>query len=134
MGNSCLAHVINLAMQMLISTYSKLPHFDPKQLDAHILTSRDEVGLVRAILLMPLTSYQECSSSKRKEMWRTIQIKGNNGPCIDAFVDELRWEEPDSAKRDKIRELKLTSKEWAWVNIFLGLLSVCLLFRVQNNA
>jgi hypothetical protein len=32
---SCLAHVINLATQMLISTYSKSPHFDPNQPDAH---------------------------------------------------------------------------------------------------
>ena len=50
-NNSCLAHVINLAMQMLISTYSKSPHFDPKQPDAHILTSHDEVGLVWAIVV-----------------------------------------------------------------------------------
>jgi hypothetical protein len=28
---------------------------------------------------------------------------------VDTFIDELRWEEQDSAKRDKIRELKLTS-------------------------
>jgi hypothetical protein len=46
---SCLAHVINLATQALISTYSKAPHYDPKNPDAHIPTSRDEVGLVRAI-------------------------------------------------------------------------------------
>src|SRR5712672_1859940 len=50
-SNSCLAHVINLAMQALILTYSKSPHFDPKQPDAHIPTSRDEVGLVWAIVV-----------------------------------------------------------------------------------
>src|SRR5882757_3054623 len=50
-SNSCLAHVINLATQALISTYSKSPHFDPKQPDAHIPTSRDEVGLVWAIVV-----------------------------------------------------------------------------------
>jgi len=48
-NNSCLAHVINLATQMLISTYSKSPHFDPKHPDVHVPTSRDEVGLIRAI-------------------------------------------------------------------------------------
>lgn len=48
---NCLTHVINLAMQMLISTYSKSPHFDPKQPEAHIPTSHDEVGLVRAIVV-----------------------------------------------------------------------------------
>ena len=50
-NNSCLVHVINLATQMLISTYSKSPHFDPKKPEAHIPTSRDEVGLVRAIVV-----------------------------------------------------------------------------------
>ncbi|KAF8470959.1 hypothetical protein DFH94DRAFT_811464 [Russula ochroleuca] len=83
-------------------------------------------------------------------MWKTIQRKSDSGrpvqlildmkvqwsstylmldraerkkACIDAFVDKLRWEEQDSAKHDKIRELKLTSEEWAHVNKFLGLLS-----------
>jgi len=51
--------------------------------------------------------------------------------CVDAFVDELRWEEQDSSKRDKIRELKLTSEEWVRVNTFLGLLSVCLFFHLR---
>ena len=46
---SCLAHVINLATQALISTYSKSLHFDPKNPEAHVPTSRDEVGLIRAI-------------------------------------------------------------------------------------
>jgi hypothetical protein len=44
--------------------------------------------------------------------------------CVDNFVDELRWEEADSEKRDKIRELKLNGEEWGRVNTFLGLLSV----------
>lgn len=52
---SCLAHVINLATQALIATYSKSPHFDPKDPEAHIPvsreSSRDEVGLVRAIVV-----------------------------------------------------------------------------------
>ena len=48
---SCLAHVINLATQMLISTYSKSLHYDPSQPDIHMPTSRDEVGLVRAIVV-----------------------------------------------------------------------------------
>jgi hypothetical protein len=51
MNNSCLAHVINLATQMLISTYSKSPHFDPKEPNAHVPTSCDEVGLVRSIVV-----------------------------------------------------------------------------------
>ena len=49
--DSCLAHVINLATQLLISTYSKSPHFDPKEPNAHVPTSRDEVGLIRSIVV-----------------------------------------------------------------------------------
>ena len=45
---------------------------------------------------------------------------------VDAFVDELRWEETDSVKRDKIRELKLNGEEWKHVDMFLGLLAVCI--------
>jgi hypothetical protein len=48
---SCLAHVINLATQVLISTYSKAPHFDPQNPKGHVPTSHDEVGLVRAIMV-----------------------------------------------------------------------------------
>jgi hypothetical protein len=48
---SCLGHVVNLPTQELISTHSNSPHFDPKNPDAHIPTGRDEVGLVRAIVV-----------------------------------------------------------------------------------
>jgi hypothetical protein len=51
--------------------------------------------------------------------------------CIDSFVDELRWEEHDTAKRDKIRDMKLSGDEWERVNTFLGLLSVRLFFRIH---
>ena len=44
---------------MLISTYSKSPHFDPKQPDAHVPTSRDEVGLIRAIVVKVHTVAQK---------------------------------------------------------------------------
>jgi hypothetical protein len=126
--------------------------------------------------MISLIALQERSSSKRKEMWKTIQMKANDirpvqlildmkvrwsstylmldraerkkdvrskysvmtiiyfSQCVDVFIDELRWEEQDSAKRDKIRELKLTSEEWARVNTFLGLLSVHLLFCLHIKA
>jgi hypothetical protein len=63
MNSSCLAHVINLATQLLISTYSKSPHFDPKMPDAHVPTSRDEVGLVRAIVVKVWIMYHGSESS-----------------------------------------------------------------------
>jgi len=49
----CLAHIINLATQALISTRSKSKYYDPASLDEHPTDidgiNRDEVGLVRAI-------------------------------------------------------------------------------------
>ena len=54
---------------------------------------------------------------------------------IDNFVDELRWEETDSAKCDKICELKLSQDEWERVATFLGLLSVSLSYNyIPNNS
>jgi hypothetical protein len=51
---SCLAHVINLGTQVLISTYSKSPHYGPHDPKAHEpdtskTTDRDEIGLVWTI-------------------------------------------------------------------------------------
>jgi hypothetical protein len=51
MNYSCLAHIVNLAMQCLILSYSKSLHFDPKQPEVHVPTTCDEVGLVRAIVV-----------------------------------------------------------------------------------
>jgi hypothetical protein len=54
---------------------------------------------------------------------------------INNFIDKLCWEETDSAKRAKLRELKLSCEEWEQVNVFLGLLSVSLIsfiFTVLN--
>ena len=45
---------------------------------------------------------------------------------IDTFIGELRWEETDTSKRDKIHALKLDRNEWANVTTFLSLLAVCI--------
>lgn len=141
---NCLADIINLATQALISTYSKTPYFDPKNPESHVPTSRDEVGLVRAIVV------KERSSSKRKEMWKNVQSKAGvarpvqfvldmkvrwsstylmldraerSQTHIDTFIDELLREETDSSTRDKIRALKLDGDEWQNVSTFLSLLA-----------
>ncbi|EKM48857.1 uncharacterized protein PHACADRAFT_202309 [Phanerochaete carnosa HHB-10118-sp] len=49
---NCLAHVINLATQALISTYSPAPHYnlhDPSTVEDSVSSSQDEIGLIRAI-------------------------------------------------------------------------------------
>ncbi|KAJ7673402.1 hypothetical protein B0H17DRAFT_1208481 [Mycena rosella] len=53
---NCLAHVINLAIQKLISSYSQSPHFSPHDPEAHVPNTapgsmRDEIGLLRAITI-----------------------------------------------------------------------------------
>ena len=117
MNYSCLAHVINLVTQSLISTYSKSPHFDPKQPNAHVPTSRDKVGLIRSIVVkvwiiflglkvMLLTAVQERSSLKRKEMWKTIQIKLDSQQVVQLILDMKVWWSStylmlDRAKRKK---------------------------------
>jgi hypothetical protein len=53
-------------------------------------------------------------------------IRYNLIQSVDTFVDELRWEETDAVKRDKIRPLKLDGDEWQCVNMFCGLLAVCI--------
>ena len=44
----CLAHVINLATQAMINSFSSAKYYDPYDPDAHIPKDRDELGLIRA--------------------------------------------------------------------------------------
>lgn len=63
----CLAHIINLATQALISTYSKSKFYNPEEPDQDLISEstamrlRDEVGLIRTIAvkvrLNKLSSY-----------------------------------------------------------------------------
>lgn len=86
----CLAHIINLATQALISTRSKAKYYNPHNVDEHTpdtdVLERDELGLVRAI------SVKERSSSQRKELFRMLQTrKGVNRP-VQLLIDmKVRW-------------------------------------------
>ena len=86
--NRCLAHVINLATQALISGYSKTNFFDPTQPEAHEPESlehfdRDVIGLIRAItvkviiILSTLSLidilWKVGSSAKRKQKFKSLQ-------------------------------------------------------------
>jgi hypothetical protein len=66
-------------------------------------------------------------AERKKKVWSDLALYlclPGYAQCIDEFVDELRWEESDSAKRNKIGELKLNPEEWERVATFLSLLSV----------
>ncbi|KAG2739509.1 hypothetical protein P692DRAFT_20683927, partial [Suillus brevipes Sb2] len=91
----CLAHIVNLATQALLSTHSKSKHVDATKPDDDLVASRhdqrDEVGLVRSI------SVKERSSASRKELFRMIQLRAENGhvPVSNArqlLLDmKVRW-------------------------------------------
>jgi hypothetical protein len=85
-GLAAASHVINLATQALIGTYSKSPHFDPKCPEDHVPVDQDEVGLIRSIVV------KERSSAKTKEMWHTIQIKADvKQPMQLVLYIKVRW-------------------------------------------
>ncbi|KAJ7909869.1 hypothetical protein B0H13DRAFT_621635 [Mycena leptocephala] len=101
----CLAHVINVATQKLISEYSRSPHFNAHESKAHIPDTsapmRDEIGLVRMIAV------KECSSSKRKDPSKRIQLRHQTDPAEIAkemvldmkMTDASKESEPISQKR-----------------------------------
>jgi hypothetical protein len=85
----CLAHVINLATQSLLSTYSKTKHFDPAapyehEPDVDAIT-RDEVGLLRAV------GVKARSSSKRKGRIYKIQKAVDQKPLVLIVDMKVRW-------------------------------------------
>ncbi|KAF5329115.1 hypothetical protein D9758_017952 [Tetrapyrgos nigripes] len=148
----CFAHVINLATQAVISTYSKSKYFNPANPEEHEpdteTINRDEIGLIRSIVV------KARSSAKRKELFKTIQTRPpsqHNGPplmllldmvvrwsstfimleraeslkqFVDTFVYEIGLLESENTdKRRKIDQLKLSDKEWQRVKLFLNLLA-----------
>ncbi|KAF8805603.1 hypothetical protein BYT27DRAFT_7104261, partial [Phlegmacium glaucopus] len=123
----CLAHVINLATQALISTYSKTKHFDPKEPNDHEpdidAFQRDEVGLIHSITV------KARSSAKRKE--RLLKIQKRSGRNVLMLLLDMK--EPDLHKRAKIDALKLTEEEWKRLKLFINLLEVRLLVFVPKN-
>ncbi|KAG6870481.1 hypothetical protein C0995_012706 [Termitomyces sp. Mi166 len=54
--------------------------------------------------------------------FRMLDRADKNQEHINTFVDELRWEETDSSKRNKIHALKLDEEEWKQVSSFTDLL------------
>src|SRR5271155_2433874 len=87
--NRCLAHIINLATQALISTRSKAKYYSPDADDAHIpdLTTRErhEVGLVCAICV------KARSSSQSKELFKSIQVEKKLPPLQLLLDMKVQW-------------------------------------------
>lgn len=92
----CLAHIVNLATQAVISTYSSTPHINTDStaqdvdgaLDdlADISVSRDEVGLVRVITV------KARSSAKRTALFKELQGKDGVKLPLNLILDmKVRW-------------------------------------------
>ncbi|KAF8219918.1 hypothetical protein L208DRAFT_1544821 [Tricholoma matsutake] len=112
----CLAHIINLATQALITTYSKSKHYNPADPDADLAgPERDEVGLVQAICV------KARSSAKRKQLFTDIQTRGSAKTIHQLLLDMA---EKDLSKRKKIDDLWLSDAEWEQIGLFNDLLAV----------
>ncbi|KAJ7453402.1 hypothetical protein FB451DRAFT_1373762 [Mycena latifolia] len=121
---TCLAHVISLATQELISSYSKSPNFSPHDPEAHVPeaapgSTREEIGLLRAIAVKLL---ERPSAKRLKELFKTIQNRSRADPAIigkqmavDTFIFEISQDETGE-KRKKLAERGLKDVEWASVN------------------
>lgn len=85
----CLAHIINLATQALISLRSKAKYYDSNAEESHVpdltATERDEVGLVRSICV------KACSSSQRKELFKSVQAEDGIKPLQLLLDMKVRW-------------------------------------------
>lgn len=74
---------------------------------------------------MLLILNQERSSSKRKEMWRIIQIKADNGPVLQLILDmKVRWSST-YLMLDRAEKKKDVRCEFAKKISFTHVLAVC---------
>ncbi|KAL1949584.1 hypothetical protein VTO73DRAFT_8465 [Trametes versicolor] len=144
----CLAHIVNLATQALITTYSRSKPYDPQNPDDDLMVNingrRDVVGLVRSIVV------KARSSSKRKQLFLDIQKQAGEAhprqllmdmpvrwsstyvmlhraselkDHVDQFVTEMARAEKDRGKRQKLDDLQLSPDEWNRVERCLDLLA-----------
>ena len=107
---SCLAHIINLATQAVLSAYSKAKHFDPGEAEKYeedveaVTLMRDVMGLIRAIVVkvsykafITRSSYltaqrQQRSSAKRTEKFKDLQRAENVVTALVLLLDmKVRW-------------------------------------------
>ncbi|KAG2049981.1 hypothetical protein BDR06DRAFT_1067076 [Suillus hirtellus] len=95
---NCLAHIINLATQSLISTYSKALYYNPHKPKSHKLTTWDEIALVQRTVI--------------------CEAKGNVLECADQS-----HQEHNLTKCAKINFLQLSAGEWTHIGQFTDLLS-----------
>ena len=123
--SSCLAHIINLATQAVLSTYSKTKFFNPEEPEEHdpdlSAVERDVVGLVRAItvkvyqwlLCLISVSYflKVRSSAKRKERFKLLQAALASISKTLLLDMKVHWSSTLSMLT-RVRELKSVCASW----------------------
>ena len=104
----CLAHIINLATQAVISTHSKSKFYNGNPEDDHLPedvggAERDEIGIVRAICVKVRSSplLHACisnmkiskarSSAQHKETFKSIQYCRKEQPLQLLLDMKVRW-------------------------------------------
>ena len=104
----CLAHIINLATQVVISTHSKSKFYDGNPEDNHLPedmggAERDEIGIVHAICVKVCSSplLHACitnmkiskahSSAQQKEAFKSVQYPRKEWPLQLLLDMKVRW-------------------------------------------
>ncbi|KAG6863443.1 hypothetical protein C0991_005755, partial [Blastosporella zonata] len=144
----CLAHVINLVTQAVISAYSPSKHYNPASPEEHepSSSSRDIIGLVQAIVV------KARSSAKRKQAfldlqaadltpkqalmllidmkvrWSSTYIMLERAKAlkkyVDKFIRQLALDKTNLEKSAKLVALQLSAEDWQQVKHFLQLLEI----------
>ncbi|KAK0222639.1 hypothetical protein EDD85DRAFT_959882 [Armillaria nabsnona] len=146
----CSSHSVNLGSQKFMRTYSKAPHYDPHNPDAHIPTDRDEVGIIRAISVKEgslsarhekFLDVQRVLNAKMAEKNPDVEVEKPKHLCldmpvrwsstfnmliraVDRFVVELILDERDERKAEKLQMLHLSEEEWRHVVLFTRILQL----------
>ncbi|KAG2151178.1 uncharacterized protein EDB93DRAFT_1327741 [Suillus bovinus] len=113
----CLAHIVNLTTQALLTAHSKSEHFDPTKPDTVLFAShgiqRDEVGLVHAICV------KERSSAQCKELFKIIQLRNE-----DSHV-------PSKEHKQLLMDMKSSLRMYVYVLIYVFHYPTCICIAAE---
>ncbi|KAJ2919527.1 hypothetical protein MD484_g940, partial [Candolleomyces efflorescens] len=130
----CLAHIINLATQVLITTYSKTSHINTESTAADVDSALDNLSNVSLHVDALIKDLQAKNDVKiplalildMKVQWSSTfaMLKQAYNLCeyINDFVFKIAQEELSADKARVLRELCVTEEEWTQINKVLKIL------------
>ena len=131
-------------------TYSKSPHYNPRKPKAHepdrsVTGNWDEISLVRSICVKVcqlfvilrftvLNNYQERSSAKRKELYKTVQLKAGVSPQTQLLLDMKVWwsstyvmvNRAESNRKVSTSSLSANFSEWPGISLCSMWIPLCM--------